>query len=67
MHDPQEETHSFHSTYKGFDIYKVTQGNGRITYDIYEKGSSYPSINGRVEIAIERLAIAKATINSIIE
>lgn len=52
---------TIHSTYKGYTIVKVTQPSGRVTYDIQD-GAGFP-----VEWAHERLSVARATINAIVE
>lgn len=52
----------FHSTYKSYNIYKVTQENGRVTYDIYEPDGSPDDRNSLVDFAFETLLVAKATI-----
>lgn len=52
------EQHEKHSVYKGFEIVKVTQDSGRVTYDIYDpQGEPW-------EWAAETLRIARATIDS---
>lgn len=55
----------FHSNYKGYGIYKVTQPSGRVTYDIYLGNEKSPF--EMVDFAFSTLAIAKATINAEVE
>lgn len=51
-------TYQHHSVYKGYTITKVTQSNGRVTYDVTDP-SGYP-----YETGCERLVIARAEINA---
>lgn len=55
----------FHSNYKGYGIYKVTQSSGRVTYDIYLSNTKTPF--DLVELAVSNLAIVRATINAEME
>ena len=56
------EVSEFHSKYKGYYIYKVTQDSGRVTYDIFSY--SHANMFTALEVGVERLAVAKAIISS---
>ena len=54
------ETHEHHSFYKGFEITKVTQDNGRVTYDYHNPSDPFFSR----EIGFEKLAVCRADIRA---
>lgn len=57
------ETHEIHSIYKGYEITKVTQDSGRVTYDVRTTDQHREVIIH----AISNLQITKAEINAELE
>lgn len=54
------ETKQHHSFYKGFEITKVTQDNGRVTYDYHRPDDPFFSR----EIGFGSLAVCRADIRA---
>lgn len=54
------ETKQHHSFYKGFEITKVTQDNGRVTYDYHDPNDPHFTR----EIGFEKLAVCRADIRA---
>jgi len=52
------EKHVFHSKYKGWTIFKVTQDSGRVTYDIYNPNGDFVSIHERLQVARAHITYA---------
>ena len=54
------ETKQHHSFYKGFEITKVTQDNGRVTYDYHHPSDPFFSR----EIGFESLSVCRTDIRA---
>lgn len=64
----KQETQTFHSTYKGYDIVKVIQDNGRVTYDVYpESAGQRCAYLDVIDQGFESLTVTKANIRAICE
>lgn len=60
------DTYTKHSTYKGVNIWKVTQPSGRVTYDLTVPNPKLPGYwtEEPIDGCFESLAVARAYIRA---